>query len=48
MVPMTKEEYEKQQSIIRRVYDPDTGRNRFVISVFTLLGFGGLKSNINP
>ncbi|XP_057295668.1 ADP-ribosylation factor-like protein 6-interacting protein 4 [Hydractinia symbiolongicarpus] len=30
MVPMTKEEYDKQQSIVRRVYDPDTGRNRLV------------------
>ena len=26
--PMTKEEWEKQQSVIRRVYDPDTGRSR--------------------
>ncbi|CAI9714942.1 Hypothetical predicted protein [Octopus vulgaris] len=25
--PMTKEEWEKQQSVIRRVYDPTTGRN---------------------
>ena len=25
---MTKEEWEKQQSIVRRVYDPDTGRHR--------------------
>lgn len=30
MVPMTKEEYEKQQSILRRVFDPDTGRNRLI------------------
>ena len=29
--PMTKEEWEKQQSVLRRVYDPDTGRTRFVI-----------------
>jgi len=28
MVPMTKEEYEKQQAQVRRVYDPDTGRHR--------------------
>ncbi|XP_052822301.1 ADP-ribosylation factor-like protein 6-interacting protein 4 isoform X2 [Octopus bimaculoides] len=28
--PMTKEEWEKQQSVIRRVYDPTTGRNRLV------------------
>ena len=27
---MTKEEWEKQQSIVRRVYDPETGRNRLV------------------
>ena len=26
---MTKEEYEKQQSVIRRVFDPDTGRHRY-------------------
>lgn len=30
MAPMTKEEYEKQQSVVRRVFDPDTGRNRLV------------------
>ena len=29
MVPMTKEEYEKQQSKVRRVFDPETGRNRY-------------------
>ena len=28
--PMTKEEWEKQQSVIRKVYDPDTGRHRLV------------------
>ena len=26
--PMTKEMWEKQQSVVRRVYDPDTGRTR--------------------
>ncbi|CAH1232295.1 ARL6IP4 [Branchiostoma lanceolatum] len=30
MRPMTKEEWEKQQSVVRRVFDPDTGRNRLV------------------
>ena len=30
MVPMTKEEYDKMQSVVRRVYDPDTGRVRLV------------------
>jgi len=30
MTPMTKEEYEKQQSVVRRVLDPETGRNRLV------------------
>ena len=25
---MTREEYEKQQSVVRRVFDPDTGRHR--------------------
>lgn len=30
MKPMTKEEWEKQQSVVRRVYDPETGRNRLV------------------
>ncbi|XP_028400454.1 ADP-ribosylation factor-like protein 6-interacting protein 4 isoform X2 [Dendronephthya gigantea] len=30
MVPMTKEEYEKQQSQVRRVFDPETGRHRLV------------------
>jgi len=28
MVPMTKEEYEKQQAQVKRVYDPETGRHR--------------------
>ncbi|ELU04417.1 hypothetical protein CAPTEDRAFT_154514 [Capitella teleta] len=27
---MTREEWEKQQSVIRRVYDPDTGRTRLI------------------
>jgi len=26
--PMTKEMWEKQQSEVRRVFDPDTGRHR--------------------
>lgn len=30
MVPMTKEEYEKQQAQVKRVYDPETGRHRLV------------------
>ncbi|XP_022336594.2 uncharacterized protein LOC111132936 [Crassostrea virginica] len=30
MKPMTKEEWEKQQSVVRRVYDPETGRTRLV------------------
>ena len=29
-VPMSKEEYEKQQSKIREVYDPESGRYRLV------------------
>ncbi|KAL5493600.1 hypothetical protein EMCRGX_G014804 [Ephydatia muelleri] len=29
-VPMTKEQFEKQQSVVTRVYDPDTGRHRLV------------------
>ncbi|KAK3083950.1 hypothetical protein FSP39_005916 [Pinctada imbricata] len=33
MKPMTKEEWEKQQSIVRRVYDPETGRKRHVLLV---------------
>lgn len=28
MKPMTKEEWEKQQSVVRRVLDPETGRTR--------------------
>ena len=28
MKPMTKEEWEKQQSVVRRVVDPETGRHR--------------------
>lgn len=30
MVPMSREQYEAQQSIIREVYDPETGRTRLV------------------
>lgn len=30
MKPMTKEEWEKQQSVVRRVLDPETGRTRLV------------------
>jgi hypothetical protein len=30
MVPMTREEYEKQQSIVREVYDPESGRMRLI------------------
>lgn len=28
--PMTKEEYEARQSVIRRVLDPETGRTRLI------------------
>lgn len=31
--PMTKAEWEKQQSIIRRVHDPTTGRDRSILPV---------------
>ena len=27
---MTKEEWEKQQSVVRKVFDPDTGRHRYI------------------
>lgn len=30
--PLTKEEYEARQSVIRRVVDPETGRTRYGIS----------------
>jgi len=30
MVPMSKAEYDKQQSQVRQVYDPETGRVRLV------------------
>lgn len=30
MIPMTREQYEAQQSIIREVYDPQSGRTRLV------------------
>mmetsp|Transcript_17391 Transcript_17391/g.40380 ORF Transcript_17391/g.40380 Transcript_17391/m.40380 type:complete len:275 (-) Transcript_17391:208-1032(-) len=30
MVPMTREQYEAQQSVIREVYDPESGRMRLV------------------
>lgn len=31
MAPMTKDEWEKRQSIVRRVYDETTGRHRYFI-----------------
>lgn len=34
--PMTKEEWEKQQSVIRRVFDADTGRTRLVEILFCI------------
>lgn len=30
MKPMTKEEWDKQQSVVKRVYDPETGRHRLI------------------
>ena len=30
MVPMTREEYEKQQNIVREIFDPESGRYRLV------------------
>jgi len=30
MGPMTKQEYDKKQSVIREVYDPQTGRIRMI------------------
>ena len=30
--PMTKEEWEKQQSVIRHVYDPESGRTRYQLT----------------
>lgn len=30
MVPMSSEQYEAQQSVVREVYDPETGRIRLV------------------
>jgi hypothetical protein len=30
LAPMTKAEWEKQQSVIRRVHDPKTGRDRLI------------------
>lgn len=35
MAPMTKEEWEKKQSVVRRVLDEETGRYRlFYLSIF--------------
>ena len=30
MVPMTREEYEKQQNTVREIFDPESGRYRLV------------------
>ena len=34
---MTKEEYERQQSVLRRVFDPDTGRHRSATHLNSIL-----------
>lgn len=50
--PMTKEEWEKSQSVIRRVYDESTGRTRFDRSLrnslcfFLLTGSTRVKRNM--
>lgn len=31
MAPMTKEQWEAQQSVVRRVYDESTGRSRYIM-----------------
>lgn len=31
--PMTKEMWEKQQNVVRRVYDTDTGRSRYCLDI---------------
>ena len=33
--PMTKAEYDQRQSVVRRVYDEDTGRTRLVKGKFS-------------
>lgn len=33
MAPMTKEQWEAQQSVVRRVYDESTGRSRYIRNV---------------
>lgn len=35
--PETKEEYDKRQSIVRRVLDPETGRSRLIKGVYFIL-----------
>jgi len=35
--PMTKEEYEKQQSTLKWIVDPETGRRRYMLSFLTFL-----------
>lgn len=32
--PLTKEEYEAKQSVIRRVVDPETGRTRYTNAIY--------------
>lgn len=43
MAPMTRKQWERERSTIRRVYDPETGRNRLststVNSCFTFMAF---------
>lgn len=36
--PLTKEEWEKQQSILTRIIDPDTGRQRWASSRISFVG----------
>lgn len=44
MVPQTQAEYEKEQSVVREVFDPDTGRMR---SSF-LRSVPGLRGSLLP
>ena len=44
---MTKEEYEKQQSVVRRVFDPDTGRHRLGYIDQSVLGYVVLSVQIS-
>ena len=47
LTPMTKEQWDKKQSEVRRVYDPETGRHRQVVCLSRIARTGCDHATIN-